>query len=349
MKIAVFGSTGSYRPVGDAINDIPAMWDFCLSLGKVLAEFSHTLLLESDQPNTADRKIVDGILGTPRPQQIRIRVYYQPGGRTGQPFDAESAQFPELFTFRPLPAARLSASHLRLLRDADLAIIIGGGSNSYAAGLGASMLGVRVIPVAVFGGAGRLLWQQLSDQFDSPIAKFPTRRTWDNLAGTPKRAIEVIRQEIAALPRLMIVHGRSNDRVLVQEILTAQGVIDPIVLRERFKAGETIPEKFEREAVQADGAIVLFTPDDEASSLLSPAGVPVGTDELRQRVRARQNVSLEYGWFWGRLGRDRVLLLLKGELELPSDLVGLLYHSYKDSPYECAEAIAGFVEGIRGE
>jgi hypothetical protein len=45
-------------------------------------------------------------------------------------------------------------------------------------------MGVRLIPVAAFGGAGRLLWQQLSDQFDSHIAKLPTRQTWDNIAGT---------------------------------------------------------------------------------------------------------------------------------------------------------------------
>ena len=206
---------------------------------------------------------------------------------------------------------------------------------------------VRVIPVAAFGGAGRLLWQQFSDQLESPTAKLPSRRTWDNLAGTPGEAIEAIRQEIAALPRLMIVHGRSADRVLIEQTLKAQGVIDPIVLRDRFKAGETIPERFEREALQADAALVLFTPDDEAASLLGPEGEPLSSDDLRVRARARQNVSLEYGWFWGRLGRDRVLLLLKGELELPSDLVGVSYHSYGLSPNECESAIIDFVSELR--
>lgn len=81
--------------------------------------------------------------------------------------------------------------------------------------------------------------------------------------------------------------------------------------------------------------------------MLSDDGKPVSASELRRRARARQNVSLEYGWFWGRVGRERVLLVIKGELELPSDLAGLLYHSYDGSPYECEEAIASFVEGIR--
>jgi hypothetical protein len=83
----------------------------------------------------------------------------------------------------------------------------------------------------------RLLWQQLSDQLDAPRAKLPSRHTWENIAGSPERAIEVIRQEIASLPRLMIVHDRSADRVLVEQILSAKGVTNPIVLRERFKVG----------------------------------------------------------------------------------------------------------------
>jgi len=210
-------------------------------------------------------------------------------------------------------------------------------------------MNVRLVPVATFGGAGRLLWQQLSDQFKSPIVKLPLRYTWDRLAGDPQIVIEVIRREIAALPRLMIVHGRSSDRVLVEDILRAHGVTDPIVLQERFKPGQTIPEKFEREALQADGALVLFTPDDEAAALLSPTGEPISPNELRRRARARQNVSLEYGWFWGRLGRERALLLMRGGLELPSDLAGLLYESYTLSPEECRAAIVDFVEGMRSE
>lgn len=106
--------------------------------------------------------------------------------------------------------------------------------------------------------------------------------------------------------------------MLVERILHSHNVTNVIVLQERFKA----------------------------ASLLGSDGEPVSTSELRRRVRARQNVSLEYGWFWGRLGRKRVLLLIKGELELPSDLAGLSYYSYKISPEECQEAIAEFVEGF---
>jgi predicted nucleotide-binding protein with TIR-like domain len=347
MKIAVFGSTGAWRPIGDAIRDRDTFKDFCVRLGAVLSGFPYGLLVRSDSSPTADRLVVDGLLASRQAQKPKIWVYYESKGRARRPFARDAAVNPGVFLFNPIPGVQVTTSHMRMLRDADVAIVVGGGANSYSAGIAASLMRVRLIPVATFGGAGRLLWQQLSDQLDSPIANLPVRGTWENLAGTPERVIEIISQEITAFPRLMIVHGRSSDRVLVERILRSHNVTDPIVLQERFKVGETIPEKFEREALQVDGALVLFTPDDEAASLPGQDGKPVSTDELRRRVRARQNVSLEYGWFWARLGRDRVLLLIKGELELPSDLAGLSYHSYGISPNECQEAITDFIDGIR--
>jgi Predicted nucleotide-binding protein containing TIR-like domain len=349
MKIAIFGSSRTSSEVGDGIKDPRAIEDFCLKLGSVLGDFPHALLVESDSPRTADRVVVDGLLAARAAREPRIWVYHRTQRSPDPPFAEEASRSGDVFLSIPLPEARLSPSHLRILRDADLAIVIGGGSNAYAAGLAASLMNVRLIPVATFGGAGRLLWQQLSDQFRSPIVKLPLRHTWDRLAGDPRAVIEVIRREITALPRLMIVHGRSNDRMLVEDILHAHGIVDPIVLRERFEPGLTIPEKFEREALQADGALALFTPDDEAAILLGPAGEPTGTSDPLRRARARQNVILECGWFWGRLGRERVLLLTKGEIELPTDLAGMLYESYITSPEECHAAIADFVEQMRSE
>ncbi len=44
-----------------------------------------------------------------------------------------------------------------------------------------------------------------------------------------------------------------------------------------------------------------------------------------KRYRARQNVVLELGMVLARLGRNRVAILHKGSVELPSDISGLLY------------------------
>ena len=47
-----------------------------------------------------------------------------------------------------------------------------------------------------------------------------------------------------------------------------------------------------------------------------------GADQSR---RGRQNVIFELGYFAGALGRGRVCLLRKGEVEMPSDLFGVIY------------------------
>ena len=41
--------------------------------------------------------------------------------------------------------------------------------------------------------------------------------------------------------------------------------------------------------------------------------------------RARQNVVFELGYFMGKLGRERVCPLFKGEVEKPSDIDGIVY------------------------
>jgi hypothetical protein len=333
VKIAIFGSSSTSNEVGDGIIKPRDLEAFCQSLGSSLADFPHTLLVESDNPRTADRLVVDGILASYPRVKAQIIVYHRTRRNSSPPFASEQDRFGDLFLPVPLSLERVSPSHLQMLRESQLAIVVGGGSNAYTAGLAASLMGIRLIPVAAFGGAGGLLWHQLSGNLGSSIAKLPSRHTWDRLAGSPQIALNAIRREIAAFPRLMIVHGRDSDHELVEEILRAQGVADPIVLKQQFRPGDTITEKFEREALQVDGALVLATPDDGAAALLDPGGEPMSASDLRKR--ARQNVVLEYGWFWGKLGRKRVLLLLKGDLELPTDLAGLLYASYVDDPGEC--------------
>jgi predicted nucleotide-binding protein len=66
------------------------------------------------------------------------------------------------------------------------------------------------------------------------------------------------------------------------------------------------------------------------------------------RPRAWQNVWLEVGWFWGCLGRKRVLVMCKGNIEIPSDLQGLEYYRYSDTPTEAGDSIRDFVRQLRG-
>jgi predicted nucleotide-binding protein len=90
--------------------------------------------------------------------------------------------------------------------------------------------------------------------------------------------------------------------------------LNPVILHEQPHAGRTIIEKFEDHGGSAGFAVVLVTPDDVG-----------GPDRDHLRPRARQNVIGEMFWFAGRLGRKRVCVLVKGDVEMPSDIAGVGY------------------------
>ena len=48
-------------------------------------------------------------------------------------------------------------------------------------------------------------------------------------------------------------------------------------------------------------------------------------------LRARQNVVFEFGYFIGRLGRERVCALAKGDIERLSDSDGILHVPLDDN------------------
>jgi len=52
------------------------------------------------------------------------------------------------------------------------------------------------------------------------------------------------------------------------------------------------------------------------------------------KERARQNVVLEFGYFVGFLGQKKVFCLYKGNIDLPSDMRGILHAQFKKSVKE---------------
>lgn len=116
--------------------------------------------------------------------------------------------------------------------------------------------------------------------------------------------------------RIFLVHGH-DDRALHETARYLEKLRqDVIILREQPNQGRTIIEKFEDYA-DVGFAVVLLTGDDRGGP------VSVATDSLK--LRARQNVVFELGYFIGRLGRNRVCALYVDGVELPSDYSGVLY------------------------
>ena len=117
---------------------------------------------------------------------------------------------------------------------------------------------------------------------------------------------------------LFLVHGRNEHwNTRVEDYLQRLG-LSVIVLEDQPNLGATLIEKFEANA-EVGTAIVLFTADD----------VGCLKDDLQLggglKPRARQNVLIELGFFFGRLGRDHVCLLRERDVEIPSDLSGIVY------------------------
>ncbi|MFD4706087.1 TIR domain-containing protein [Gottfriedia sp. NPDC058432] len=115
--------------------------------------------------------------------------------------------------------------------------------------------------------------------------------------------------------KVFIVHGHDNEvKQTVARFVEKQG-LEAIILNEQGSGSRTVIEKIE-EYSDVKFAIVLFTPDD--------VGFKKG-DMEGAKPRARQNVMLELGYFLGKLGRNKVVVLRKDDVEIPSDFSGVLY------------------------
>lgn len=110
--------------------------------------------------------------------------------------------------------------------------------------------------------------------------------------------------------KVFIVHGHDGElKASVARLLEKQG-IDAIILNEKANKGRTIIEKIEEYSEGVGAAVCLFTSDD------------VMADGSK---RARQNVVFETGYFYGKIGRDKTIIIAEDETLNLSDLHGVVY------------------------
>lgn len=123
--------------------------------------------------------------------------------------------------------------------------------------------------------------------------------------------------------RIFIVHGRDNEMKIAVARLIERLNLVAVILHEQPSEGKTIIEKFEKHS-DVGFAIVLLSPDDK--------GYSVEDNSNNIKFRARQNVILELGFFYGKLGRGRVVVIYKEieDFEIPTDIAGVLYIPYDD-------------------
>lgn len=126
-------------------------------------------------------------------------------------------------------------------------------------------------------------------------------------------------------PQVFVVYGHDKEACLQLENALLRLECDPFVLGKTGGGGKTLIEALEnkigRDNRSAFG-VALVTPDDMGCS----------KDEYPEKAqpRARENVIFEAGMLLASLTRERVALLVKGGVSLPSDLRGIIYIAFND-------------------
>ena len=124
----------------------------------------------------------------------------------------------------------------------------------------------------------------------------------------------------ASAKKVFIVHGHDNEaKVSVARFVEHLG-LEAIILHEQANQGKTIIEKIEKHS-DVGFAIVLYTECDEGKA----------KKETEFKNRARQNVVFEHGYFISKIGREHVVALVKGNVELPGDYSGVVYEPMDDA------------------
>jgi predicted nucleotide-binding protein len=112
--------------------------------------------------------------------------------------------------------------------------------------------------------------------------------------------------------KVFIIHGHNEARRLERATLLKDDFgLDPVVLVDELSGMRPVLEKFVDAANPCGYAIALLTRDD-----------PVTKGELSYS-QARPNVLFEAGWFLGRFGPNRLVLIMEKGTHLPSDLGGV--------------------------
>lgn len=127
--------------------------------------------------------------------------------------------------------------------------------------------------------------------------------------------------KIVRTNNVFLIHGRDNAKKFeVARFLEKELDLNVTILHEKANGGKTIIEKFEKFS-EVDFAVALWTGDDQGGLLDSDSDL---------RKRARQNVIFETGFFFGKLGREKVIVLYDKDVEIPSDYSGVTYLSFED-------------------
>ncbi|HBB9941147.1 TIR domain-containing protein [Enterobacter cloacae] len=127
-------------------------------------------------------------------------------------------------------------------------------------------------------------------------------------------------QKMKMRQKVFIVHGHNSNLKLEVARLIDRAGFEAVIFHEHPNRGRTILQKLIELTDDVVFAVILYTACDLGKSV---------QDEHFQ-PRARQNVIFEHGFLLAKLGQSKVVALREPNVEVPSDLSGVLYTSTDD-------------------
>jgi len=180
---------------------------------------------------------------------------------------------------------------------------------------GFQLLKFRFIPVYMSDNDQRMKWDtdtqktiNLIDTIIEELKLFPTNISTKSNALADKKI---------DCSKVFIVHGHDDGaKNEVARFIEKLG-LEAIIVHEQTSSGDTIIEKVVKYSDVGFG-VVLYTACDIGAVKSEPENL---------KPRARQNVVFEHGFLMGKIGRENVVALVKGNIEIPNDISGVVYES----------------------
>lgn len=122
--------------------------------------------------------------------------------------------------------------------------------------------------------------------------------------------LAVPEQKAASKRRVFISHGRAPDWREVQAYIEKDIRLETLELAQEANQGRTILAKLWESSEKCGSAVIVMTGDD-----LDADG----------QARARENVIHEIGFFQGKYGLHRIVLLHEEGVNIPSNIQGVVY------------------------
>ncbi len=180
---------------------------------------------------------------------------------------------------------------------------------------------------------------KLESQIDSalsgnpvPKADSPPKETEQTSTSAPPATAPRSTASNIDSKRVFVVYGHDETSRDQLELVLHRLDLEPFVLGLTSGRGLTIIEALEDEILHPSKeerfGMVLLTPDD--------MGYKQADGPTSATPRARQNVVMEMGMLIAAFGRDRVAILKKGHLEVPSDASGIIYLPFNNHVKEVA-------------